>query len=83
VLVEELAHHPEKLRLAGESRTVTLHRCDLAKFSRFAERLRPDELVPLMNEYPSAMTDIIRRHGVFVDKYVGDAIDGVFGGSSR
>jgi adenylate cyclase len=79
VLVEELARHPEKLRLGGESRTVTLYRSDLAKFSGLAERLRPDELVPLMNEYLSAMTDIIMRHGGFVDKYIGDAIDGVFG----
>jgi adenylate cyclase len=79
VLVEELARHPEKLRLGGETRTVTLYRSDLAKFSGLAERLRPDELVPLMNEYLSAMTDIIMRHGGFVDKYIGDAIDGVFG----
>jgi class 3 adenylate cyclase len=32
-----------------------------------------------MNEYLSAMTDIIGEHGGFVDKYIGDAIDGVFG----
>jgi class 3 adenylate cyclase len=32
-----------------------------------------------MNEYLSAMTEIIMRHGGFVDKYIGDAVDGVFG----
>jgi len=79
VLVEELARHPEKLRLGGETRTVTLYRSDLAKFSGLAEKLPADELVPLMNEYLSAMTDIIMRQGGFVDKYIGDAIDGVFG----
>jgi adenylate cyclase len=79
VLVEELARHPEKLKLGGETRIVTLYRSDLAKFSGLAERLRPDELVPLMNEYLSAMTEIIMRHGGLVDKYIGDAIDGVFG----
>jgi adenylate cyclase len=79
VLVEELARHPEKLRLGGETRTVTLYRSDLAKFSGLAESLRPNELVPLMNEYLSAMTEIIMQHGGFVDKYIGDAIDGVFG----
>jgi adenylate cyclase len=79
VLVEELARHPEKLRLGGETRTVTLYRSDLAKFSGLAEALPPNELVPLMNEYLSAMTEIIMRHGGFVDKYIGDAIDGVFG----
>jgi len=78
-LVEELASHPEKLRLGGETRIVTLYRSDLASFSRLAEALQPHELVPLMNEYLSAMTDIIMEHGGFVDKYIGDAIDGVFG----
>ena len=79
VLVEELASHPEKLRLGGETRIVTLYRSDLANFSRLAEALQPHELVPLMNEYLSAMTNIIMQHGGFVDKYIGDAIDGVFG----
>ena len=32
-----------------------------------------------MNEYLSAMTDIIEKHGGFVDKYIGDAIVAVFG----
>src|SRR5262245_59699162 len=79
VLVEELANHPEKLKLGGETRTVTLYRSDLANFSALSEALQPHVLVPLMNEYLSAMTNIIIEHGGFVDKYIGDAIDGVFG----
>jgi adenylate cyclase len=79
VLVEELASHPEKLKLGGETRIVTLYRSDLANFSTLSEALQPHELVPLMNEYLSAMTNIIMQHGGFVDKYIGDAIDGVFG----
>jgi adenylate cyclase len=78
-LVEELAHHPEKLQLGGETRMLTIYRSDLAGFSGLAERLQPHELVALMNEYLGAMSDIIIEHGGFVDKYIGDAIDGVFG----
>jgi adenylate cyclase len=78
-IVEELARRPEKLRLGGENRLVTLYRSDLAGFSRLAEELTPQELVQLMNEYLTAMTDIVMEHGGFIDKYVGDAIDGVFG----
>jgi adenylate cyclase len=78
-IVEELARRPEKLQLGGENRLVTLYRSDLAGFSRISEELTPQELVQLMNEYLTAMTDIIMEHGGFIDKYIGDAIDGVFG----
>jgi adenylate cyclase len=78
-IVEELARRPDKLRLGGENRTVTLYRSDLAGFSKLAEELAPHELVVLMNEYLTAMTDIVMDHGGLVDKYIGDAIDSVFG----
>ncbi len=78
-IVEELARRPDKLRLGGENRTVTLYRSDLAGFSKLSEELAPQELVPLMNEYLTAMTDIVMAHEGFIDKYIGDAIDGVFG----
>jgi class 3 adenylate cyclase len=78
-IVEELARRPDKLRLGGENRTVTLYRSDLAGFSKLSEELAPHELVGLMNEYLTAMTDIVMAHEGFIDKYIGDAIDGVFG----
>lgn len=78
-IVEELARRPDKLKLGGENRTVTLYRSDLAGFSKVSEDLAPPELVQLMNEYLTAMTDIVMAHDGFIDKYIGDAIDGVFG----
>src|SRR5262249_44231649 len=65
--------------LGGESRVVTLYFSDVAGFSTFSEKMTPSELVDLMNEYLTAMTDIIQEHGGFVDKYIGDAIAAVFG----
>lgn len=78
-IVEELARRPDKLRLGGENRVVTLYRSDLAGFSKMSEELEPHELVQLMAEYLTAMTDIVMDHEGFIDKYIGDAIDGVFG----
>jgi adenylate cyclase len=78
-IIEELARRPDKLRLGGENRTVTLYRSDLAGFSSLSEELPPHELVLLMNEYLTAMTDIVMDHKGYIDKYIGDAIDGVFG----
>jgi adenylate cyclase len=78
-IVEELARRPDKLKLGGENRTVTLYRSDLAGFSKLSEELTPQDLVLLMGEYLSAMTEIVMSHEGFIDKYIGDAIDGVFG----
>lgn len=66
-------------QLGGETRDITVYFSDIAGFSTFSEKLAPNELVELMNEYLSAMTDIIEAHGGFVDKYIGDAIVAVFG----
>jgi adenylate cyclase len=65
--------------LGGETRNVTSFFSDIAGFSTFSENISPSGLVSLMNEYLSAMTDIIEAHGGFVDKYIGDAIAAVFG----
>lgn len=65
--------------LGGEMRDVTVFFSDIAGFSSIAEKLTPDALVQLMNEYLSAMTDIIEDCGGYVDKYIGDSIVAVFG----
>jgi adenylate cyclase len=65
--------------LGGEMRKVTIFFSDVAGFSAIAEKMTPGALVALMNEYLSAMTEIIERHGGYVDKYIGDSIVAVFG----
>lgn len=65
--------------LGGETREVTVFFSDIAGFSQIAERMTPDSLMSLMNEYLSEMTDIIEGHGGYVDKYIGDSIVAVFG----
>lgn len=65
--------------LGGEMRNVTMLFSDLSGFSSIAETMTPVELVTLMNEYLSAMTDIIQSHGGYVDKYIGDSIVAMFG----
>jgi adenylate cyclase len=65
--------------LGGEMRNVTVFFSDLAGFSSTAEKLSPDALVQLMNEYLSAMTEIIEDCGGYVDKYIGDSIVAMFG----
>ncbi|MET4802928.1 adenylate/guanylate cyclase domain-containing protein [Bradyrhizobium sp. LB11.1] len=65
--------------LGGEMRNITMFFSDLSGFSSIAEKMTPSELVALMNDYLSAMTDIIESHGGYVDKYIGDSVVAMFG----
>lgn len=78
-VIEKLIASNKPPVLGGEMRNVSVYFSDIADFSSFAEKIGPAELVAAMNEYLSAMTDIIEMRGGFVDKYIGDAIVAVFG----
>jgi class 3 adenylate cyclase len=78
-VIERLIASKKPPALVGEMRNVTVYFSDIADFSSFSEHIAPADLVAAMNEYFSAMTDIIEAKGGFVDKYIGDAIVAVFG----
>ncbi len=74
VVIEQLIAHPESLKLGGEKRELSIYFSDLQGFTSLSELLTPEELTTLLNEYLSAMTDIIQEEGGTIDKYEGDAI---------
>ena len=78
-VIEKMLASNRPPALGGETRTITAFFADVAGFSKLSESKTPSEIVALMNEYLTAMTDIVEEHGGFVDKYVGDAIAAVFG----
>jgi adenylate cyclase len=78
-VIETMVASGKMPALGGEMRNVTMFFSDLSGFSSIAETMTPGELVTLMNEYLSAMTDIIESHGGYVDKYIGDSIVAMFG----
>ncbi len=73
-VIDQLVSNPERLRLGGEKRELSIFFSDLAGFTTMSERLDPERLTLLLNEYLSAMTDIILESGGTIDKYEGDAI---------
>ncbi|MGD0003468.1 MAG: adenylate/guanylate cyclase domain-containing protein [Anaerolineaceae bacterium] len=52
---------------------------DIRGFTTISEKLKPEEVVSLLNPYLAAMTNVIHKHGGTVDKYEGDAIVAFFG----
>ncbi|MBZ0264677.1 adenylate/guanylate cyclase domain-containing protein [bacterium] len=73
-VVNELIKNPEMLQLGGERRRMSVLFTDVAGFTSVSEKLSPDELVQLLNEYLSAMSTIILENEGIIDKYEGDLI---------
>ena len=75
-MVNVLAAHPERLKLGGETRTLTLLFCDVRGFTTISEEFKsdPQGLTQLINRFLTPMTDIIMAGRGTIDKYMGDCI---------
>jgi adenylate cyclase len=78
-LIEQMVQAKTEPKLGGDSGIHTAFFTDIASFSSFSEALTATELVDLLNEYLTAMTDILLAEGGTLDKYEGDAIVAFFG----
>jgi adenylate cyclase len=76
VLVEQLAHSPERLVLGGEEREMTFMLSDVRGFSSISESYKHDPrgLTALMNRFLTPLTNVILDRKGTIDKYMGDAI---------
>ncbi|MCD6287738.1 MAG: FHA domain-containing protein [Candidatus Hydrogenedentes bacterium] len=78
-VVEEILNHPDEVELGGTKRQLTAMFCDIRGFTGLSEQIEADQVVALLNEYFSAMTEILFKHKGTLDKYIGDEIMGLFG----
>lgn len=78
-IVNELLVNPDKLRLGGERKNLSILFSDIAGFTTFAERKLPEELVSFINEFLNEMTEIILDNDGTLDKYLGDAVMAFWG----
>jgi adenylate cyclase len=78
-VVEDLVAEAGALRLGGEKRELTVLFSDIRGFTALSEGMQPEDLVKLMNEYFTVMTEKVFAHRGSLDKYIGDAIMAVYG----
>ncbi|HEX8417574.1 MAG TPA: adenylate/guanylate cyclase domain-containing protein, partial [Methylobacterium sp.] len=77
-LVEALAADPGRLKLGGETRTMTFLFTDLEGFTSLTETRGAEALVALLNGYLDGLCGVAMAHGGTVDKIVGDAVHVMF-----
>jgi adenylate cyclase len=78
-VVAEMLRHPERVRLGGESKELTVLFCDIRGFTSLSEGREPHQVVELLNRFFTPMTAVVLEHRGTLDKYMGDALMAFFG----
>ncbi|MBU1261488.1 GAF domain-containing protein [bacterium] len=78
-IVNELIKTDEWLGLSGRKQKVTILFADMRNFTHIAENISPDNLIKLLNDFFSEMTDAVFSHKGTVDKFIGDMMMATFG----
>ncbi|MEO6729153.1 MAG: adenylate/guanylate cyclase domain-containing protein [Candidatus Dojkabacteria bacterium] len=78
-LLGELIRDPEKLKLGGETREMSVLFSDIRSFTTISESLTPEQLINLLNDYLEFMSNVILNNNGTIDKYIGDAIMAIWG----
>lgn len=71
-VMKTLERNPEKLKLGGENRELSVMFMDIRNFTGFSEGMPPEKLIQVMNVFFTRMSDIVMAHEGTLDKYIGD-----------
>ncbi len=78
-LVDKVVRREQDMELGGERRDITVMFADVVAFTPLAEKLPPEQVVQILNELFTIVTEIVFRHAGTVDKFVGDCVMAIWG----
>jgi len=78
-VLDMILSNPEDSWLKGTRSEASILFTDVREFTAYSETTNPEEVVEALNEYFGIATQFILEYGGYVDKFIGDAVLGVFG----
>ncbi|KJS32821.1 MAG: hypothetical protein VR64_04585 [Desulfatitalea sp. BRH_c12] len=78
-VLDMILANPETAWLKGTSNEATILFGDVRGFTSYAAGKAPQQVVEALNTYLEIATRVIIQHGGYIDKFIGDAVLGVFG----
>lgn len=78
-VVDEILSNPDAIKLGGERKDVTLLFIDIRGFTPLSEKMEPEDVINVLNEYLDLCTQAIFKYGGTLDKFIGDGVMAIFG----
>ena len=78
-VMSSLLDNPDSLRLGGENREVTIMISDLRGFTAISERMPPEMVIQMLNNYFEVMVEILLKHNATINEISGDELLVLFG----
>jgi len=78
-VMKSLMENPSELELGGQRKRVTIMMTDLRGFTALSERLEPEQVVQMLNDYFEVMVDLVLKHNGTINEFIGDSLLVIFG----
>lgn len=78
-VAKELTENPDAVKMGGDMKNCSILFSDIRGFTNMSEKMTAPEVVEMLNDYLTEMTNVVFKHDGTLDKYIGDAVMAYWG----
>jgi len=78
-ILEEILKNPDAMKVGGSRKSITMVCSDVRGFTAMSEKLTPEQVVHVVNQYLDVEARLVAEYGGYLDRFVGDAVRAVWG----